>query len=83
MTRTFNVTFAAAFLVASVFGGTAAFAGDRDYYRGASRGTAQSRNIDRYTTHGIRDDRRAHSAGNWRKGPFTGDYYEGANRYDD
>ena len=60
MTKSINVTFAAALLAASVFGGSAALAGggDGDYYPGVSRDQSQtqSQNVDRFTTQSIHNN---------------------------
>ncbi|MDX3978033.1 hypothetical protein [Shinella sp.] len=84
MTKTLNTTFAAALVAASVFGGTAAFAGgDGDYYSGVSREPTQSQKIDRFTTQSIRNGDAVTSTRTTENiGPANGDYYRGVDRND-
>ena len=52
MTKTFNATFAAALVAASVFGASTAFAGG-NYYVGGSPDAVKSQNVDTFRTHSI------------------------------
>ena len=73
MTKTFNATFAAALVAASVFGASAAFAGG-DYYVGGSPDAVKSQ-VDTVRTHSIGEQRvlvRSTSADN--QGAARGDY---------
>jgi len=81
MTKTFNATFAATLLAASVFGGSVAFADS--YYPGVSPDQEQSREIAAMRAKGIgtrvfTENMTNTSAG--KIGPAHGDYYQGLDR---
>ncbi|UDF30950.1 UNVERIFIED_ORG: hypothetical protein LHK14_06355 [Roseateles sp. XES5] len=80
MTKTLKTTFAAAFVAASAFGASAAFAGG-DYYQGVSPDSAQvqQHKIDRFTTQSIHNGNVVMKAAPTSAdvGPANGDYYQG------
>ncbi|WLR93022.1 hypothetical protein [Shinella zoogloeoides] len=82
MTKTLNTTFAAALVAASVFGASAAIAGD-DYYQGVSPQQVQNHQIDRFTTQSIRNDNGAVKAAptSAEVGAAQGDYYQGVSKH--
>ena len=85
MTKTLNTTFAAALVAASVFGASAALAGD-NYYQGVSPFPAneqQSQQIDRFTTQSIRNGNGAVKAAptSAEVGAAHGDYYQGVSKH--
>jgi hypothetical protein len=76
MSKTIN-TAIAAFLAASAFGGSAAFASSGDYYQGISSEQAQKQNIDTFRTNSIDNRIVIPNATAENVGPASGDYYQG------
>jgi hypothetical protein len=80
MTKTLNTTFAAALLAASVFGASAALAGD-DYYQGVSPQQVQNHQIDRTTTQSISNGAVKAAPTSAEVGAAQGDYYQGVSKH--
>jgi hypothetical protein len=80
MTKTFNLTFAAALVAASAFGSSAALAGG-DYFQGVSNEPVQNHRVDAFRTDSIGNRAVVVETGTVENvGPARGDYYQGADR---
>ncbi len=80
MTKTLNTTFSATLLAASVFGPSAALAGD-DYYQGVSPQQVQNHQIDRTTTQSIGNGAVKAAPTSAEVGAAQGDYYQGVSKH--
>ncbi|MGD9477830.1 hypothetical protein [Shinella sp. G-2] len=82
MSKTLKTTFAAAFVAASAFGASAAFAGG-DYYQGAwpQPVASHSQKIDRTTTQSIGNGAVKAAPTSADVGPANGDYYQGVSKH--
>ena len=80
MTKTINTTFALTLIAASVFGGSAAFAGG-SYYEGVFPRSEDNRKVDTVRTNSIDGRYIIEDRGSRVKvGPANGDYYPGVDR---